>query len=117
MIDLAWNDDVFLDENGDLAIVVDGEQVASHVVARLKTILGENYFNTETGLPWVEAMYTPATTYEQKTAMIRSIISRTPGVEEIKRFSFGVDVVARVVSVEFLILTKYNTLETGKVLI
>lgn len=117
MIDLAWDEDIFLDESGDLDVVEEGAQVASHVIARLKTILGENYYNTGIGLPWGEGMYTPLTTYDQKAAMIRSTILKTPGVTDLISFSFGVDTENRIMSVEFRIKTEYNTEETGDILV
>lgn len=116
-VDLAWDGDIFLDETGDIAIVTDGDQVVSHVQARLQTYLGENYYDTTIGVPWIEAMYTPQTTYEQKSAILRQTIERTPGVRRILEFSFGVDPETRLATVAYRAETDFSEAIADEVVI
>lgn len=116
-VDLAFDTDIFLDESGDIAVISDGDQVVSHVQARLNTYLGENYYDTTIGVPWMEAMFTPATTYEQKAAILRQVIERTPGVRRVIEFVYGVDPVDRLATVTYRAETDFSTAIADEVVI
>ena len=88
--------------------MIDGDQVISHVQARLQTYVGENYYDTTIGIPWISYMYTPESTYEQKAAILRQIILRTPGIRRIVEFSYGVDPNNRIATVEYRAETIYS---------
>lgn len=107
-VDLAWEDDVYLTDEGDIAIVSEGDQVVSHVQSRLYTYLGEWYFNTAIGIPWISEMFTPETTYEQKAAILKQVIQRTPEVRRIIEFNYGVDPTNRIAEVEYRAETDYS---------
>lgn len=109
-VDLDFTDnDLNLTDTRDLATISDGDQVVSHVNARLKMILGENYYDTTIGIPWFEAMYTIATSYEQKAAIIRQTILRTPGVRKLNTFSYGINRDTRTAAIEYNGETDYST--------
>jgi hypothetical protein len=109
MIDLSFeNDDLSLTTNGDIATISDGDQVVSHVLARLRMVLGEDYYDTTKGVPWFTAMYSLATTYDQKAAILRQVIQRTPGVRRIVRFTYGIDPAQRLAVVEYQAETIYS---------
>lgn len=107
-LDFTGND-LSLDSTRDLATISDGDQVVSHVNARLKTVLGENYYDTTIGIPWFEAMYTIATSYEQKAAILRQTIIRTPEVRKLNTFVYGINQSDRLSVVEYTGETDYST--------
>jgi len=110
MTDLSFeNGDLSLTDNKDIATVSDADQVVSHVNARLKMVLGEDYYDTTKGVPWFDAMYTPLTTYEQKSTILRQTIIRTPEVSRLVRFTYGIDPVLRRALVEYQGETIYGT--------
>lgn len=118
MIDLAFeNGDLSLTDNGDIVTINDGDQVVSHVNARLRMVLGEDYYDATKGVPWFTAMFTLATTYDQKAAIIRQTIQRTPEVRRIVRFTYGVDQAQRLAVVEYQAETIYSTSVSGEVFI
>ena len=109
-VDLSFeNNDLSLDSTRDIATVSDGDQVVSHVNARLKTVLGENYYDTTIGIPWFEAMYTIATSYEQKSAIVRQTIIRTPEVRKLNTYSYGINREERKAVIEYNGETDYST--------
>lgn len=109
MIDLSFEaGDLSLTDNGDIATISNGDQVVSHVQARLRMVLGEDYFDTTKGVPWFTAMYTLATTYDQKAAIIRQVIQRTPGVRRLVRFTYGIDPTQRIGYIEYQAETIYS---------
>jgi hypothetical protein len=102
MIDLSFeNGDLSLTDNGDIATISDGDQVVSHVRARLSMVLGEDYYDTTKGVPWYTTMYNISTSYDQKAAILRQVIQRTPGVRRLVRFTYGIDQAQRLAVVEY----------------
>ena len=99
MLDIR--EDFGLTDTGDIAVVEGAEQVRSHVAARLRHILGEDYFDQAVGVPWFSGMFSTATSYEQKAAILRSTIAKTPGVLEVVAFEFGVDPVEKLAIVNY----------------
>jgi hypothetical protein len=117
-VDLSFDDDdLSLTDNGDIATINEGDQVVSHVSARIKMVLGEDYFDTTKGIPWFDAMYTPATSYEQKSAILRQTILRTPEVSRLVSFSYGVEPRHRLAIVEYPAETIYSTAISDEVVI
>jgi len=117
-VDISFEDgDMGLTDTGDLATINDGDQVASHVSARLKMVLGEDYFDTQKGVPWFDAMYTLETSYEQKSAILRQTILRTPGVSRLVSFSYGIEPGLRQAIVTYHAETVYSTAVSDEVII
>jgi hypothetical protein len=106
MIDIA--ESFGLDARGDLTVVENAEAVRSHIAARLRHILGEDYYAQEVGVPWFSGMFSPATSYEQKAGILRSVVAKTPGVTAIINFTFGIDPVDRRAVVEYSARTIYD---------
>ena len=118
MIDLSFeNGDLALSDDNDIDTINDADQVVSHVNARLKMVLGEDYYDTTKGVPWFDAMYSVQTTYEQKSAILRQTIIRTPEVSRLVRFVYGVDPVQRLAVVEYQAETIYSTSISAEVYI
>lgn len=115
-VDLSFEGgDLSLSDNGDIRTIDEGDQVVSHVNARLAMVLGEDYFDTTKGIPWFDAMFTPATSYEQKAAILRQTILRTPEVLRLISFSYGVEPGSRRAVVEYQAETVYSVSISGEV--
>lgn len=106
MIDIDQEFD--LNASGDLAVVENAAAVRSHIAARLRHILGECYYAQSVGVPWFSGMFTPATSYEQKAGILRSVVAKTPGVTAIVNFTFGIDPVDRRAVVEYSARTIFD---------
>jgi hypothetical protein len=93
-IDPATND-LYLEADGNLAMVEDAEAVGQHVRQRLKTFAGEWFIDKNAGVKWLTEVlgrrYDPALA----EALIKAEILRTDGVTEITSFSVRFDRVER----------------------
>lgn len=107
-IDPATND-LFLRQNGELAIVRNAEAVGQHVRQRLKTFEGEWFLDTTAGVPWLDQVlgrqYDPALA----EAIIKAEILDTDGVTEITSFSVRFDRQTRKLDAySITIMTEYD---------
>jgi len=115
-IDLKLNDNYDLAiEDGDLVLVCDGAEVAQSAGIRLLFIQGEWFFDYTKGIPWLDGMFTMATSYEQKQKILKDTIRGTQHVNRILAFTFGIDPVALGATVEFAADTTFGpvTLKVG----
>lgn len=96
-------------ENGDLVLVDGANEVAQSAGIRLLFIQGEWFFDYTKGVPWLDGMFSMATSYEQKAKILKDVIRNTPGVNRILTFTFGVDPVEHLAQVEFSADTIYGT--------
>jgi len=116
-IDLKLNENYDLAiEDGDLALVRDGDEVAQSAGIRLLFIQAEWFFNYLLGIPWLDNMFTMATSYEQKQKILKDTIRDTQGINRVLAFSFGVDPIEHKAHVEFAADTIFGivTLKVGK---
>lgn len=117
-VDLSFEGgDLSLTDTRDIATINDGDQVISHVSARLKMVLGEDYFDTTKGVPWFDGMYSLATSYEQKSAILRQTILFTPEVSRLISFTYGIEPSLRQAIVTYHAETIYSTAIADEVLI
>ena len=99
--------DIYLDANGDLALVDDGEEVAQHVKQRLDFFQGEWFLDQSLGLPWFQEILN-ARRYNNAISnrayaesFIKAEILETPGVTRLVEFSFSSDEVNRAATFNF----------------
>lgn len=83
----AATNDLFLDADGNLAMVTSAEAVGQHVRQRLGFFRGEWFLDTTAGMPWLDEIlgqkYDPALS----EAVVKAEILATHGVTEIASFS------------------------------
>jgi len=114
VIDLKLDIDYNLSmKNGDLELIIDGPEVAQNAGIRLLFIEGENFFNFLIGVPWYDAMFDMTTSYEQKAKILKDTIRKTPGVNQILRFEFGLNPDDHLATVEFTADTVYGEITAG----
>lgn len=89
-LDEATND-LFLSDDGNLAMVTDAEAVGQHGRQRLQTYSGEWFLDTTCGVPWLDQVlgkgYDPALA----EAVVKAELLDTDGIEEITSFSVAFD--------------------------
>ncbi len=107
--DLKLNENYDLTlENGDLALVTEGDEVAQSAGIRLLFIQAEWFFDYTMGIPWLDNMFTMATSYEQKAKILKNTLSGTQGINRLLSFVFGVDPVLHEAQVDFSADTIYG---------
>ena len=102
-VQMALNDDwdIYLDANGDLALVEDGNEVVQHVKQRLDFQQGEWFLDESIGVPWLTDILGQSflATNDPNRAFAESIIKETilstPGVTRLVTFSADFDPVNR----------------------
>lgn len=108
-IDLKLNDNYDLAiEDGDLVLVDGADEVAQNAAIRLLFIEGEWFFDYTQGIPWMDNMFTMATSYEQKAKIIKDTILNTPGVNQLLSFTFALDPVLHEAQIEFSADTEFG---------
>lgn len=73
--------------NNSLVIVTDARAVAQRVKQHLRLFAGEWFLNTESGVPWIEFVFTKPFDQATAEAVIKDAIMRVPGVVEITSFA------------------------------
>lgn len=101
--------DVYLDDDGNIAMVTDAHAIGQHVRQRLGAYRGEWFLDTTAGLPWLNdilgKVYDPAIA----EALVKAEILDTEGVTEITSFSVGFDRRARGLSIRSVtVLSEYD---------
>lgn len=79
--------DVYLDVQGNLALVRDAEAVGQHVRTRLMTYEGEWFLDKEVGVPWIRDILGRAYDPALAEAVLKAEILDTDGVIDISSFS------------------------------
>jgi len=98
-IKLSENHDVVI-ENGDLALVSDGAEVAQSCKIRLLTIEAEWILNFLIGLPWFDKILRVNTSLNEKEGLIKNTIRDTEGVLQVASFELGFDFENHQISIE-----------------
>lgn len=83
--------DLYLDENGSLAVVRDTEAIGQHVRQRLMTYLGEWFLDRFVGVPWVRDIVGHGYDPVMAESVLKAEILDTDGVTEINSFSVRFD--------------------------
>jgi len=106
--------DVYLDGDGNLAMVKDGQAIGQHARQRTMTFKGEWFLNSNVGVPWLSDImgkqYDPALA----EAIIKSVVRKTDGVTRITSFSIKFDNKKReLIANDISILTIYDDEEVS----
>lgn len=101
--------DLYLAEDGQLAVVRDAAAVGQHVRQRLMTFVGEWFLDTTAGVPWLDQIMGRAYDPALAEAVVKAEIIKTDGVTEIVSISIGFDNdPRRLVIKEIEVLTTYD---------
>lgn len=114
--DLKLNDNWDLGlVDGDLALVTEGDEVAQSAGIRLLFIQAEWFFDYTKGIPWLDNMFTMATSYEQKAKILKDTILGTQNINRVLAFNLGIDPVEHEAIVDFTADTVFGpvTLKVG----
>lgn len=83
--------DLYLEEDGNLAIVRNAEAVGQHVRQRLLTHAGEWFLDTRAGVPWLRDILGGQFNAVLAEAVIKAEVLDTDGVVDISSFSVRFD--------------------------
>lgn len=106
--------DIYLDDTGDLAGVSGAEGVASDLMSRLETFLGEYMWNTAIGMPWRQEILGERPTKARIEELIRAQAMGTPGVTAVDQFALEGE--GRTLSIAFRAVTDLGQVITASLL-
>lgn len=98
--------DIYLSA-GQIALVQDGNECAQTIGTRLKTFLGEFFYDQNYGVPYWSALQNKGSVDALNLAMKR-VIEGTAGVDKIVSFQSAVDRTNRLYSVTAIVSTIYS---------
>ena len=98
-------------ENGDLALIYDGDVVAQMLRLKLRTFFGEWFLNTEAGIKYLEVVFVKGVQRSLVEAVFRNAILETDHVNSIKTFTAGFEPITRVFSLTFVVDTDFGELD------
>lgn len=110
-IALDDNNDIFLDNNGNLALCRDIEAVKTAVSCETKTNYGEVILNTNLGVPYFETIFTAHPDIELWKSYMKEAILRVPKVLGILAFKTYIDYQKSLLKYTVVINTEYGTEE------
>lgn len=90
------HNDIYLNDDGNLALVTGAEAIGQHIRQRLMAWRGEWFLDTSAGVEWTEyVLGRPPSEMAIAEATIKAEIVGTPGVSEILEFDAEYDRVSR----------------------
>lgn len=92
-------------ENGELPLVSGSEEYAQFLKQKLRTFLGEWFFDIRLGLPYSQQIFVKRLNVPTVEAIFRNEIITTPGVIELQEFDMTLDAATRTLTVSFRALT------------
>ena len=110
MIDLALDvltHDLVI-KNNDLVLLDGAERVRQQLAIKLKLWTGEWFLDTEFGTPYLTDILGKQISLAGSVAALKASIMAVDGVQTITRFTFDFNRSARVLSVEFDVMTPYG---------
>jgi hypothetical protein len=110
MIDAALdpnNHDLII-TNGDIALAVDGAEMAQTIKTRLLTLSAEWILDVGIGVRYQDKIFNPVTTDEERALIIKREILNVNGVQKITRFEFSSDLITRTWTAAFGAITDYG---------
>ena len=84
--------------NGLLSFVTGRDAIRQHLEMRLRTFLEEYVYDRSAGVPWVQVVFKRNTSLASVDAILRQVITATPGVEEVIELSLDVNRSTRVLT-------------------
>jgi hypothetical protein len=99
--------DIYLDENGQIAFVTGQQYTAQRIKTRLQLFLGEWAYDTSQGVPWLEVVFAKPADIVTIEAVIKNTILETPNVISLLSYS---DQLVRKIR-EYIVQFSANTTE------
>ena len=100
------NNDLFLDESGNIAIVTNLQAVLQGCEQAVKTLLGELVLQTDLGVPYFEAVFVGTPNLAVFEQSIRQAILSIPGVIQV--LTLDTSVTGEVLTYNAVIETEYG---------
>jgi len=105
--------DIYLDDDGNLALVYDAEAVGRHARQRLQTHAGEWYLDTACGVPWLSDILGQNYDAALAESVVKAELLNTDGVTGIEDFSVSFDRASRGVLIRSITVnTVYDEVAT-----
>jgi hypothetical protein len=89
-IDQTTND-LYLEDDGNLALATNAKAVGEHARQRLQTYLGEWFLDTSCGVPWLDQIFGQAYDSALAESVVKAELLDTDGVTDITSFSVSFD--------------------------
>jgi hypothetical protein len=112
-LDLNEND--LLVENFDLSLVEGIDQIRQKLQIRLQFFYGEWYLDTTQGVKYFDEIFIKNPTLARVQSILKSVITDTPGVNELLSMACDLDNTMRQLSVSFTVNTPFGeiVMQTG----
>ena len=113
--------DLYLDANGDFAMVEDGLEVAQHVRQRLNTFLGEWPYDLNVGVSWYQDILgqprlgSRSEDRAYAEAILRTEVLQTPGVTRLVTFNYSQNEQHRLATFNFSFDTLWGSTQGDQV--
>lgn len=101
----------FIIENGEFVLSREGAQVVQNVKERLLSYLDDFFLDRTHGVPYYQSIFTKPFNLNLTESLLKLQIIRTEGVETLTSFQTQFDPVTRALTVTFVFLTTFGTVE------
>ena len=108
--DINDNNDIFLDADGNLALVKDIEAVKVAVLCQTRTNYGEVILNTKAGIPYFQTIFTAHPDIELWKKYMKDTILAIPKILGISNFKTYIDYGTNLLQYAIVINTEYGIL-------
>ena len=98
---LNEDNDIFVDNTGNVALIFDADQVIQAIKTRLWFYLGEFFLDDTVGFPWYELVLKKNVNTSNIESRIKLEITKTPGFTSLTFFNMEFNQANRVLSVQF----------------
>ncbi|AUS03345.1 hypothetical protein [Pseudomonas phage vB_PaeM_FBPa50] len=105
------NNDILLDDNGNMVILRDVEACAQDVRAAMLMRTGENIFDVNSGVGYFEYIFSPQKSYDDARKSIADAILSSPDVTGIEQLN--IDITGEVFGVDAKVITIHGPVTTG----
>jgi hypothetical protein len=97
--------------DGDLVLATESEEVAQATKIRLLFWLGEWILNVALGTDWLNGVFAVHTSQERRDRLIKRRILDTKHVQQLTKYEFGMDYVARGAAIDFRATTDFGEVD------
>ena len=98
---LNENNDIYVDNTGNLALIYNADQLIQAIKTRLWFFLGEFFLDNTVGFPWYELVLKKNVNTSNIESRIKLEISNTPGFGDLTFFSMDYEPANRTLFVQF----------------
>lgn len=106
MIDIKFEDDISLDNSGDIALIDGKELIKQRILIRFDTLLGEWKLNQAFGLPYLTEILVKAPDLSVVRASMINIVSNVPGVQRVVSMVLDFNPRTELLNVDYLLLVQ-----------